>query len=36
MRRQIPGLHSRHLQPESYLEGLFLVRVERAAYRWHP
>ena len=36
MRRQIPGLHSRYLQPESYLEGLFLVRVERASHRWHP
>src|ERR1700675_2523398 len=36
MRRQIPGLHSRHLEPESNLDGLFLVRVERASYRWHP
>jgi hypothetical protein len=36
MRRQIPGLHSRHLETESILDGLFLVRVERASYRWHP
>jgi hypothetical protein len=35
MRRQIPGLHSNQLDPEGSLEGLFLVRVERAAYRWH-
>ena len=35
MKRHIPGLHSRH-EGESPLEGLFLVRVERASYRWHP
>jgi hypothetical protein len=35
MRRQIPGLHSVQRDPESNLDGLFLVRVERAAYRWH-
>ena len=35
MRRHIPGLHSRQQDPESNLDGLFLVRVERAAYRWH-
>ena len=35
MRRQIPGLHSVQHNPESNLDGLFLVRVERAAYRWH-
>jgi hypothetical protein len=35
MRRHIPGLHSRQ-NGESPLEGLFLVRVERASYRWHP
>lgn len=34
MRRHIPGLHSRQQDPESNLDGLFLVRVERAAYRW--
>jgi len=34
MRRQIPGLHS--TQPtDAPLEGLFLVRVEWASYRWH-
>ena len=35
MRRHIPGLHSLQQNPESNLDGLFLVRVERAAYRWH-
>ena len=36
MRRQIPGLHLNHRGVEDKLEGLFLVRVERAHYRWHP
>lgn len=36
MRRQIPGLHSEGHGAENMLEGLFLVRVERAGYRWHP
>jgi hypothetical protein len=36
MRRHIPGLHSRQESQASDLEGLFLVRVERASYRWHP
>ncbi len=35
MKRHIPGLHSRE-NSESPLEGLFLVRVERVSYRWHP
>ena len=35
MRRHIPGLHSVQHDDESNLDGLFLVRVERAAYRWH-
>ena len=35
MRRHIPGLHSRQENQASNLEGLFLVRVERASYRWH-
>ena len=35
MRRHIPGLHSNQQDPESNLDGLFLVRVEGAAYRWH-
>ena len=34
MKRRIPGLHA--TQPtEEPLEGLFLVRVEWASYRWH-
>jgi hypothetical protein len=36
MRRHIPGLHSRQENQASDLEGLFLVRIERASYRWHP
>ena len=35
MRRHIPGLHSGQEDPESSLDGLFLVRVEKAAYRGH-
>ena len=35
MRRHIPGLHSKQQDLEGNLDGLFLVRVERAAYRWH-
>jgi hypothetical protein len=35
MRRHIPGLHSGHPDLESSLDGLFLVRVEGAAYRWN-
>jgi hypothetical protein len=34
--RHIPGLHSRQQDRESPLEGLFLVRVDAASYRWHP
>jgi hypothetical protein len=36
MTRHIPGLHSRGQNHESQLEGLFLVRVDGASYRWHP
>jgi len=36
MRRQIPGLHSRDQHHESQLQGLFVVRVDGASYRWHP
>jgi len=36
MKRHIPGLHSRQQDRESVLEGLFLVRVDAASYRWHP
>jgi hypothetical protein len=36
MRRHIPGLHSGQQNPDSDLDGLFLVRVEKACYRYHP
>jgi hypothetical protein len=36
MRRLIPGLHSQHPASSTNLDGIFLVRVERASYRWHP
>lgn len=36
MRRHIPGLHSGQQLPEGNLDGLFLVRVDKASYRWHP
>jgi hypothetical protein len=36
MRRQIPGLHLNQHGVEDKLEGLFLVRVDRARYRLHP
>ncbi len=36
MKRHIPGLHHQARSDEDILEGLFLVRVERAFYRWHP
>jgi hypothetical protein len=36
MKRHIPGLHARQQGSESLLEGLFLVRVDSASYRWHP
>ena len=36
MRRQIPGLHLNQRGVEDKLEGLFLVRVDRARHRWHP
>ena len=36
MRRHLPGLHSGHPDLVSNLDGLFLVRIERASYRWHP
>ncbi len=36
MKRQIQGLHSSQRGVENKLEGLFLVRVDRASYRWHP
>ncbi len=36
MKRHIPGLHQQAQSSDNHLEGLFLVRVERAFYRWHP
>jgi hypothetical protein len=36
MRRHIPGLHSKQQDVDSNLDGLFLVRVDKASYRWHP
>jgi hypothetical protein len=35
MKRYVPGLHGARQSPDTDLEGLFLVRVERAFYRWH-
>lgn len=35
MRRHIPGLHSKQQTLESSIDGLFLVRVDRASYQWH-
>jgi hypothetical protein len=35
MRRFIPGLHSGHPSSSTNLDGVFLVRVERASYQWH-
>ena len=34
MKRQIPGLHSWQPDDQNLLEGLFLVRVDRAFFRW--
>ena len=36
MKRQIPGLHSGQQLTARHLEGMFLVRVDTASYRWHP
>ena len=36
MRRHIPGLHAGQPAAASPLEGMFLVRVDTASYRWHP
>ena len=35
MRRHLPGLHSERRDIASNLDGLFLVRVKSASYRWH-
>ena len=36
MKRHIPGLRGGGNVSESILEGVFLVRVVRVFYRWHP
>lgn len=36
MKRHIPGLHSESHHSDDFLEGVFLVRVDRTFYRWHP
>ena len=36
MKRHIPGLHQQAQLNDENLEGIFLVRVERAFYRYHP
>jgi hypothetical protein len=36
MKRHIPGLHGEGHRRENVLEGIFLVRVDRVFYRWHP
>ena len=36
MKRHFPGLHSEPNHVDDSLEGIFLVRVDRAYYRWHP
>jgi len=36
MKRQIPGLHHEGRSSDDILEGIFLVRVDRAFYRWYP
>jgi len=36
MKGHIAGLHLRQPDREGPLEGLFLVRVDAASYRWHP
>ena len=36
MKRQFPGLHAEASRANDIVEGIFLVRVDRAYYRWHP
>ena len=36
MKRHFPGLHAEASRGDRVLEGVFLVRVDRAYYRWHP
>jgi hypothetical protein len=35
MKRHVPGLHLGVGDNDGVLEGLFLVRIDRASYRWH-
>jgi hypothetical protein len=36
MKRHILGLHCEQRESDDTLEGIFLVRIDRAFYRWHP
>lgn len=36
MTRHIPGLHHKDKNSSDELEGVFLARVDRVFYRWHP
>jgi hypothetical protein len=36
MKHHIPGLHADSPNAPTILEGVFLVRVDRVFYRWHP
>jgi hypothetical protein len=36
VKRHIPGLHHQSRNGDDVLEGVFLVRLDRAYYRWHP
>jgi hypothetical protein len=36
MKRHIPGLNNQARSTNDPLEGIFLVRIDRANYRWHP
>jgi len=36
MKRHFAGLHVDAARANDFLEGVFLVRVDRAYYRWHP
>ena len=35
MKRHFPGLHTEPNRVDDSLEGIFLVQVDRAYYRWH-
>ena len=36
MKRHFPGLHHSNQNQDNCLQDVFLVRVDRAFYRWHP